>query len=77
MEMDELDYNRYNEYSVNSNNIRSLTFKDVSGWRYVWLGVEISLAKYAHDTKHSTWAIIFGLLSLGTAGSIIEDIVKH
>jgi len=67
-------YNNLNSNSNSNPNIQSLTFKDVGAMRYIWLGVEISLAKYAHDTKHSTWAIIFGLLSIGTAGSIIEDI---
>lgn len=62
--------------NVNLDNIQSLTFKDVSTMRYVWLGVEISLVSYMHKTKHDTWALIFGLLSIGTAGSIIEDIRK-
>lgn len=59
---------------INDPNIQGLTFKDVSPMRYVWLGLEISLTSYMHKTKHDTWALIFGLISLGTAGSIIEDI---
>lgn len=65
----------YDNNNINYD-VQSLTFKDVSAMRYVWLGVEVSLARYMHKNKHATWTIIFGLLSLGTAGSIIEDIMK-
>lgn len=74
--MDTFDYNGYTNSNVNLENIQDLTFKDVGTIKYVWLGVEISLASYMHKTKHDTWALIFGLLSIGTAGSIIEDIRK-
>lgn len=62
--------------NVNLDNIQSLTFKDVGTMQYVWLGVELSLMQYMRKNKHDTWTIIFALLSLGTAGSIIEDIRK-
>ena len=65
----------YDNSNVNSD-VQSLTFKDVHPIRYVWLAVEVSLANYMYKTKHNTWALIFGLFSLGTAGSIIEDIQR-
>jgi hypothetical protein len=57
-----------------TSNIQNLKFKDVSTGHYVGLAIDISLATYFYKKKYNALALLFGLFSIGSAGSMIETI---